>query len=160
MDEIALAGSSAEGTSKSVKLDGARRMALKHIEAFVMSFSDPQAFSAAAASSAPAALTHITESARIQEAGHLRCSGAEIGRFVAMLRNPSPTLKSCAAFALLQFSIPGGRHAVHHVSLLQNAVAPRVLRVASAAAGAPLEAKIFARIVLRNLEQHHIDSLP
>lgn len=31
-------------------------------------------------------------------------SGAEIGRFVAMLRNPSPTLKACAAFALLQAS--------------------------------------------------------
>ena len=29
-------------------------------------------------------------------------SGAEIGRFVAMLRNPSSILKTCAAFALLQ----------------------------------------------------------
>lgn len=29
-------------------------------------------------------------------------SGAEIGRFVAMLRNPSSILKACAAFALLQ----------------------------------------------------------
>ena len=29
-------------------------------------------------------------------------SGAEIGRFVAMLRNPSPILRACAAFALLQ----------------------------------------------------------
>lgn len=29
-------------------------------------------------------------------------SGAEIGRFVTMLRNPSSILKSCAAFALLQ----------------------------------------------------------
>lgn len=29
-------------------------------------------------------------------------SGAEIGRFVAMLRNASPILRSCAAFALLQ----------------------------------------------------------
>ncbi|KAK4488553.1 hypothetical protein RD792_004317 [Penstemon davidsonii] len=154
MDEIAMIGTSTESTSKSVSLDGARRMALKNIEAFVMTFSDPQAFSAAAASSAPAALTQVTESARIQEAGHLRCSGAEIGRFVTMLRNPSPTLKSCAAFALLQFTIPGGRHAAHHVSLLQNAGAPRVLRVAAAAAGAPLEAKIFARIVLRNLEHY------
>ncbi|KAL3833068.1 hypothetical protein ACJIZ3_007804 [Penstemon smallii] len=110
MDEIAMIGTSTESTSKSVSLDGARRMALKNIEAFVMTFSDPQAFSAAAASSAPAALT--------------------------------------------QFTIPGGRHAAHHVSLLQNAGAPRVLRVAAAAAGAPLEAKIFARIVLRNLEHY------
>lgn len=29
-------------------------------------------------------------------------SGAEIGRFIVMLRNPSSVLKACAAFALLQ----------------------------------------------------------
>ncbi|GFQ06545.1 protein arabidillo 1 [Phtheirospermum japonicum] len=155
MDEIALVGTSTEGGSKSVNLDGLRKMALKNIDAFVMTFSDPQAFASAAASSAPAALAQVTESARIHEAGHLRCSGAEIGRFVTMLRNPSPTLKGCAAFALLQFTIHGGRHAGLHVQLLQNSGAPRVLRAAAAAAGAPIEAKIFARIVLRNLEQRH-----
>ncbi|KAF5469978.1 hypothetical protein F2P56_010532 [Juglans regia] len=157
MDEFALIGTSSESSSKSVSLDGARRMALKHIEAFVLTFSDPQAFAAAAASSAPAALSQVTEGARIQEAGHLRCSGAEIGRFVAMLRNPSSILKACAAFALLQFTIPGGRHAMHHASLMQNAGAARILRAAGAAATAPLEAKIFARIVLRNLEHHHME---
>lgn len=73
MDEFALVGTSSESMSKSVSLDGARRMALKHIEAFVLTFSDPQAFATAAASSAPAALTQVTERARIQEAGHLRC---------------------------------------------------------------------------------------
>lgn len=155
--EVALTGTSSDGMSKCVSLDGARRMALKHIEAFVLTFSDPQAFAAAAASSAPAALAQVTEAARIQEAGHLRCSGAEIGRFVAMLRNPSSILKACAAFALLQFTIPGGRHALHHANLLQNAGAPRVLRAAAAAASAPLEAKIFARIVLRNLEHHLVE---
>ncbi|KAH8516574.1 hypothetical protein H0E87_004792 [Populus deltoides] len=158
MDEFALIGTSTENISKSVNLDGARRMALKHIEAFVLTFTDPQAFATAAASSAPAALAQVTERARIQEAGHLRCSGAEIGRFVAMLRNPSSILKACAAFALLQFTIPGGRHALHHASLMQSAGAARVLRAAAAAATAPLEAKIFARIVLRNLEFHHIES--
>ncbi|XP_057981640.1 protein ARABIDILLO 1 [Malania oleifera] len=157
LDEVALIGTSLESTSKSVSLDGARRMALKHIEAFVLTFSDPHAFSAAASSSAPAALAQVTEAARIQEAGHLRCSGAEIGRFVAMLRNPSSVLKACAAFALLQFTIPGGRHAMHHASLLQNAGAARVLRGAAAAATAPVEAKIFARIVLRNLEHHQLE---
>uniref|UniRef100_A0A7N2LG29 Uncharacterized protein n=1 Tax=Quercus lobata TaxID=97700 RepID=A0A7N2LG29_QUELO len=101
MDEYALIGTSSESTSKSVSLDGARRMALKHIKALVLTFSDAHAFAAAAASSAPAALSQVTEGARIQEAGHLRCSGAEIGRFVAMLRNPSSILKACAAFALL-----------------------------------------------------------
>ncbi|KAL6322334.1 hypothetical protein AAG906_007887 [Vitis piasezkii] len=84
-------------------------------------------------------------------------SGAEIGRFVAMLRNPSSILKSCDAFALLQFSIPGGRHAVHHATLLQSVGAARVLRGAAAAATAPIEAKIFARIVLRNLEHHQME---
>jgi hypothetical protein len=29
-------------------------------------------------------------------------SRSEIGRFVSMLRNPSPILRACAAFALLQ----------------------------------------------------------
>lgn len=55
---------------------------------------------------------------------------------------------------LLQFTIPGGRHASHHARLMQNAGASRVLRATAAAATAPLEAKIFARIVLRNLEHH------
>ncbi|KAK6142978.1 hypothetical protein DH2020_023326 [Rehmannia glutinosa] len=150
MDEVALIGTSTEGTSKSVDLKDARRMALQHIKAFVMTFSDPQLLSAAAASSASASLLQVTESVRIQ----LRCSGAEIGRLVAMLHNPSPMLKSCAAFALLQFTIPGVPHAAHHTSLLQSAGAPEVLRLAAAAAGDPLEAKI-ARIVLRNLEQQH-----
>ena len=40
---------------------------------------------------------------------------------------------------------------MHHASLMQNAGAARVLRAAATAASAPLEAKIFARIVLRNL---------
>ncbi|KAJ8748731.1 hypothetical protein K2173_011283 [Erythroxylum novogranatense] len=157
MDEFALIGTSSESGSKSVNLDGARRMALKHIEAFVLKFSDPPAFAAAAASSASGALAQVTERARIQEAGHLRCSGSEIGRFVAMLRNPSSILKACAAFALLQFTIPGGRHAVHHASLIQSSGAARVLRSAAAAATAPVEAKIFARIVLRNLEHHKME---
>ncbi|RAL46205.1 hypothetical protein DM860_016638 [Cuscuta australis] len=160
MDEVAVIGSgSSESSSKSsVNLHGAKRMALKHIEAFVLAFSEPQSFAAAAASSSPTALFHVIDSVRIHEAGHLRCSGAEIGRFVKMLQNPSSILKACAAFALLQFTIPSGRHAMHHVSLLQSPGASRILRAAAASASAPLEAKIFARIVLRNLEHHHTDT--
>lgn len=60
-------------TSKTLNLEGTRRMALKNIEAFVKSFSNPPAFAAAAASSAPAALAIVTESARLHEAGQLRC---------------------------------------------------------------------------------------
>ncbi|XP_039064037.1 protein ARABIDILLO 1-like isoform X1 [Hibiscus syriacus] len=158
IDEFAPMSSSSESTSKSVSLDGARRMALKHIEAFIRTFSNPQAFATAAASSAQAALAQVTEKTRIQEAGHLRCSGAEIGRFISMLRNSSPILKACAAFALLQFTIPGGRHAVHHASLMQGVGAARVLRAAAAAATSPIQAKIFARIVLRNLEHHQVET--
>ncbi|XP_066388451.1 protein ARABIDILLO 1-like isoform X1 [Miscanthus floridulus] len=154
MDEVALVGASSDSSSKSVNVEGARRIAFKHIETFVLTFSDPQMFSMAAASSAPAALSHVAEAVFIHEAGHLRCSRSEIGRFVAMLRNPSPILRACAAFALLQFTIPGGRHAVHHAGLLQEAGACRVLRAAAAATTASIEAKIFARIVLRNLEHH------
>ena len=50
-------------------------MALKNIEMFMLTFSDRQAFAAAAKapSYAPAAPAQVTEAARIQEAGHLRC---------------------------------------------------------------------------------------
>lgn len=73
MDEIALVGTSSEGSSKSANVEGTRTMALKHIETFVLTFSNPQVFSMAAASSAPAALCQVAESVFIQEAGHLRC---------------------------------------------------------------------------------------
>lgn len=73
MDEFALIGTSSESSLKAVNLDGSRRMAMKHIEAFINTFYHRQTFTAAAASSAPAALAEVTEGARIQEAGHLRC---------------------------------------------------------------------------------------
>lgn len=55
--------------------------------------------------------------------------------------------------------MPGGRHALHHAGLLQNTGAPRVLRSAAAAATAPIEAKVYAKIVLRNLEQLQLGTL-
>ncbi|CAN8280195.1 unnamed protein product [Cochlearia groenlandica] len=158
MDEYAMEGTSSDSVSKIVRLDGVRVMSLKHVEAFITTFLEPQIFAATALSSAPSMLARVSEKARILEAGHLRCSGSEIGRFVTMLRNPSSVLKSCAAFALLQFTIPGGRHAMHHASLMQNAGEWRVLRSAAAAANMPREAKLFAKIVLRNLEHHQAES--
>ncbi|XP_047983136.1 protein ARABIDILLO 1-like isoform X1 [Salvia hispanica] len=158
MHKIALEGTSAGGTSKIIKLDNLRKLAFKCIDEFVMSFSNPQAFAAAASSSAPTALVQVMEAVSIEEAGQLRCSGAEIGRFVSMLRNPAPTLKGCAAFALLQFTIIGGRHSPLHAKLLQDTASQRLLRAAAAAASAPPEAKIFARIVLRNVEQQQVGS--
>lgn len=75
MDEYALmiGTSSSESTSKSISLDGARNMALKHIEAFVLTFIDTHIFESPVVSSTPTMLAQVTERARIQEAGHLRC---------------------------------------------------------------------------------------
>ncbi|KAJ0959709.1 hypothetical protein J5N97_000621, partial [Dioscorea zingiberensis] len=140
-------GSSSEGIPKGVNLDAVRRIALRHIEDFVQSYSDPQLFSMVVTSSTSGVLTQIGEAARILEAGHLRCSCAEIGRFVSMLLNTSPIIRSCAAFALLQFTIPGSKHALHHLTLLQRVEAGRVLRKARAAISAPIEAKVFSKVV-------------
>ncbi|KAG9141723.1 hypothetical protein Leryth_026643 [Lithospermum erythrorhizon] len=159
VDEASIAALPFGGNSKSGSLDAARRLALKQIDASVLSFSDPRALASAYVSVNSSALIPVTELAHIQEAGHLRCSGAEIGRFVTMLRNPSSVLKACAAFALLQFTMPGGRNAFHHASLLQSAGASRVLRATAASANAPLVAKVFARIVLRHLEFHQLEFL-
>ncbi|KAB2038169.1 hypothetical protein ES319_D03G127200v1 [Gossypium barbadense] len=126
-----------------LNMDGVGRMALKHVEEFVTSFYNPQTFHSAAASLVPNALAQIAEAIRILEAGHLRCSGAEIDSFLRMLRDPS------------SFTLPRGRHAMHHSSLLQNAGAPRVLRATAATSTAPIQAKIYAKVVLRNLEHHH-----
>ncbi|KAJ0961880.1 hypothetical protein J5N97_029708 [Dioscorea zingiberensis] len=127
MEAAVSVGSSSEGIPKGVNLDAVRRIALRHIEAFVQSYSDPQLFSMVVTSSTSGVLTQIGEAARILEAGHLRCSCAEIGRFVSMLLNTSPIIRSCAAFALLQFTIPGSKHALHHLTLLQRVEAGRVL---------------------------------
>ncbi|KAG9159519.1 hypothetical protein Leryth_026855 [Lithospermum erythrorhizon] len=151
VDEVAIAAHPFGGNSKSVSLDAPRRLALKQIDAFVLSFSDRQAFASANVSVNPAGLIQTSTCLNGQQ------DGAEIGRFVTMLRNPSSVLKACAAFALLQFTVPGGRHAFHHVSLLQSAGASRILRATAASANAPLGAKIFARIVLRNLEHHQLE---
>ena len=47
---------------------------------------------------------------------------------------------------------------MHHAGLLHKVKATRVLRAAAAAATSPTKAKIFARIVLRNLEHHQLET--
>lgn len=54
----------------------------------------------------------------------------------------------------MQFTVPETSHAEHHASLMHDTGYPKLLRIAAAAASMPLEAKIFAKIVLRNLEHH------
>ncbi|GFS39313.1 similar to ARABIDILLO-1 [Actinidia rufa] len=149
MDEFALTGMSTETTSKAFILDGANRMALEHIEAFVISYYDPHIFAIAASSSAPAALTTITELAQIHGASHLRC-------WVLYVHPKEDKSFSTS----LTFTIPGGQHTVHHVKLLQNVGAPTVLRAIAAATTAPLQVKIFARIVLGNLELQQMELQP
>lgn len=74
MDEVAFGLPNGESNSRTVvSLDVANKLALRNIEAFVQTFSDQQALTGAASSWAPAALNQVTEDARIQEAGHLRC---------------------------------------------------------------------------------------
>ncbi|KAH0889998.1 hypothetical protein HID58_052427 [Brassica napus] len=140
-------------------------MALKHIEAFVITFMDPQVFVAAAVSSTFTMLAQVTERARIQEAGHLRL---EMSNGSAI--NGQPVSKSIWPE---MFTLSGGRHAIHHASLMQNGGEARVLRSAAvaanifffffffffaAAANMPREARIFAKIILRNLEHHLAES--
>ena len=73
MDGVALGATFCESVSKSGGLDGARRLALRHIESFIQAFSDQQALATASSTWAPAALMAVADAARIQEAGHLRC---------------------------------------------------------------------------------------
>lgn len=73
MDEVVSGGAYCETIIRNGGLDAARRLALQHIDKFVQAFSDPHSLSLAAASWAPAVLLQVAESARITEAGHLRC---------------------------------------------------------------------------------------
>ncbi|XP_050223319.1 protein ARABIDILLO 1-like [Mercurialis annua] len=157
MNDIEQAAPS-EGVLKSLDIDRVKKIALRHIQSFVHSFSTSQTFATVVSSSTRTTLTRVAEAARIPEAGLLRCSADEIGRFVAMLRNQSSILKACSAFALLQFTMPGGRHSGHHASLLHDAGASRILRATAAAATAPIETKVFAKILLRNLEHNHSEA--
>ncbi|KAL0876486.1 hypothetical protein Bca101_026191 [Brassica carinata] len=153
LDECVKA-SPGERTSESVRLAKVRISALKYIERFIKTFMDPKIIKTAASSYTPSKSAQVLKRVCIPEANNLRCSGEEIGRFVKMLRNPSPVLQKIAALALLQFTIPGASHAKHHASLMHNAKYPRLLRSAAAATSMPREAKIFAKIVLHNLEYH------
>ncbi|KAG2258603.1 hypothetical protein Bca52824_077897 [Brassica carinata] len=133
------------------RLANVRRSGLRYVGSFTKTFMDPKIFATAASSFTPSKAAQVLKRVCIPEADVLRCSREEIGRFVTMLRNPSPVLKKIAAFALLQFTIPGAIHAKHHASLMRKAGYPRLMRFAAAAKSMPREAKIFAKIVLRNL---------
>ncbi|KAF8110799.1 hypothetical protein N665_0079s0111 [Sinapis alba] len=144
-----------ENTRKSVWFADIKKRALKTIERFTKNYMNPQISETAASSSTPSALAQALERVCIQEADILRCSEEEIGRFVTMLRNSSPVLKTIAAYALLQFTIPGASHAKHHASLMQTARNAKLLRSAAAAKCMPRDASICVKVVLRNLEHHH-----
>ncbi|XP_076896700.1 protein ARABIDILLO 2-like [Bidens hawaiensis] len=156
MDEYARV---AEGAPNSSDLEMAKIAASSYISPiFMWTFVHRRAFSGISLSTASAQVAQIAKSAHIPEACDLRCTQAEIERILSMFRNTHPALKFCAAFALFQFTVPGGRYAREHVNLLRDLGALRVLRRAAAAAAGRLEAKIFARLVLRNLEHKHTES--
>ncbi|XP_076899982.1 protein ARABIDILLO 1-like [Bidens hawaiensis] len=156
MDEYARV---AEGAPNSSDLEMAKIAASSYISpVFMWTFVDRRAFSGISLSTASAQVAQIVKSAHIAEACDLRCNQAEIERILSMLRNKRPALKSCAAFALFQFTVPGGRYAREHVNLLRDLGALRVLRHAAAAAAGSLEAKIFSKLVLRNLEHQDTES--
>ena len=73
MDAVTLGATFCENVMKNGGLDGARRLAMRHIEAFLHGFSNQHALTAASVSGVPSALMAVADSARIQEAGHLRC---------------------------------------------------------------------------------------
>ncbi|KAL1809230.1 hypothetical protein ACET3Z_026220 [Daucus carota] len=153
MDEFCLSRDST-GRNLKRKIDAFRSSAMKSIDDFIFAFSDPQLLSAVATSSSPALLTEVALSAYIVGTAHLRCSGAEIERFTYMLRSSCMEIRTCAAFALLQFTFRGNLHAAYHASLLQNTRARAALRAAAASATGSVQSKIYAKIVLRNLEHH------
>lgn len=75
----------------------------------------------------------------------------EVHRIVAMLRSPSPILCICSAFALLQFTMPGGRNSHHHCSLLSDLGGLRAVRGAAASMQRRFYVKLLARMVLQNV---------
>ncbi|CAI7859905.1 unnamed protein product [Closterium sp. NIES-54] len=81
-------------------------------------------------------------------------SAAEIARFVAMLRSPSTSLRACAAFALLQLTMPHARHTTHHINLLSDTGASRTIRATAAATTCPPLVRLLARALSRNLDLH------
>lgn len=73
MDEVAAGVVLCENNARGGGLDGARKLAMRNIDTFVQAFSDQPTLQAATVSWAPSFLAAVAESARIQEAGHLRC---------------------------------------------------------------------------------------
>ncbi|KAJ0804029.1 putative F-box domain, armadillo-like helical, leucine-rich repeat domain superfamily [Helianthus annuus] len=117
-DERAPVGSSTNGRSNRIILC----TAMTQIQKSVLSFAHPVMSCSTALSATPVV---VAPSNRI--CPYSRSSQAEIGRFVSMLRHQYRQLKLCAAFALLQFTAPGGQHALHHVNLLQASGAARAV---------------------------------
>lgn len=69
-----------------------------------------------------------------------------------MLQSASPILRTCSAFALLQFTMPGGRNSQHHCSLLSDLGGLRALRGAAASTQRHFYVKLISRMVLQNVK--------
>ncbi|XP_047308844.1 protein ARABIDILLO 1-like [Impatiens glandulifera] len=127
------------------------RIGMKHIEDFINSFLDDETLKCDDLSLRTIDLYRVVEFARIQDVHKLKCSGAEIARFVDMLGSSYSSIKSCAAFALMQLTASGYKNRVHHIRLINDKKTVRILRSTFLCWSAPLAAKIFSKIVIRNL---------
>ncbi|KAE8732192.1 Transducin/WD40 repeat-like superfamily protein isoform 1 [Hibiscus syriacus] len=114
----------ASGSSKTLNMDGVGRIALKHVEGFVNSFYDPQSFHTAASSLVPTALAQIDR--RSHKNTRSRTSKMQ-GR-----------IQIC------------NRHRKYLASKMQVHLESTWCRCCITT---PIQAKIYAKIVLRNLER-------
>ncbi|XP_047308831.1 protein ARABIDILLO 1-like [Impatiens glandulifera] len=96
------------------------RIGMKHIEDFINSFLDDETLKCDYLSLTSIDLYRVVEFARIRDVHQLKCSGAEIARFVDMLGSSYSSIKSCAAFALMQFTTSGYKNSVHHIRLIND----------------------------------------
>ncbi|XP_047308809.1 protein ARABIDILLO 1-like [Impatiens glandulifera] len=96
------------------------RIGMKHIEDFINSFLDDETLKCDDLSLTSIDLYRAVEFARIRDVHQLKCSGTEIARFVDMLGSSYSSIKSCAAFTLMQFTTPGYQNRVHHIRLIND----------------------------------------
>jgi hypothetical protein len=71
-----------------------------------------------------------------------------------MLRDPYETLQHCAAFALLQFTMPSGRHTPHHVAAMRKAGSLEILSgLLENGAAASVKLRCLAKLILCNMQE-------
>ncbi|XP_047312638.1 protein ARABIDILLO 1-like [Impatiens glandulifera] len=133
------------------------RIGMKHIEDFINSFLEDETLKCDYLSLRTIDLKRIVQFARIKNVYQLECSEDEIARFVNMLRSSSSPIKSCAIFALMQFTASGYKNRgyknrEHHIDLIiKDKETIRILRSTSKCSSASFAAKTFSKIQVADL---------